>query len=412
MTLRDVWSRTALLCASAAVALVAYAGEASADMVQTNDGKWWPADFQAVKDSNLGPEDEPADDLLRLTEEYKVTAEYDTVKLSRGGFNRPAGQVRKIRTSDRAGQAFKRGLLNADAGHWQDAAQDFLDAQNDASPAGKQEAMYLREEALAQVPDVDGAKQAAQDMLAAFPKSFYFANAQILLARVAASTGTGSISKPLAAVAEAPGMNARDMLQAEWWRIKILEEGSGKWDAARQSYEKLADAAGKAPPEEGGIIRQQAQVGIANALVGAGKQAEAQPYYEKAIAESRDPAVLAAAYAGLGDVVFSMAKDQQRAGKPKEALETLGTVVLHYLRVSLLYKDQADFDVLTRTLENQAKAFSAMFDISGMKDCDAFRRAYASYEDLVRLLPDSPQKKQLIRDAKALLAKRDSSGCK
>ncbi len=412
MTLRDALSRAALLCAAGTLSLATLARDARADMVQTTDGKWWP-ESQEVKDAAIAADDEPGDDLLRLTEEYKVTAEYDVVKLSKGGFNKPAGLVKRILTTPRAAnQVFKEGLIEASGNDFKAAAEAFGTASADLEGGAKQEALYLRVQSYAYDGDADKAKAAADELLAAFPKSFWLCEVQVLKAKIAAGD-TSAVEKLLAAVKDAPGMNARDSFRAEYWRIFLNEENRSKFDAARASYTKLISAVEATAASEAAGARQQAQVGIGNCLVGTGKHADAEAQYLSAIADARDPDVLAGAYAGLGDVTYMKARELQQAKKGEEAKAKLEDATLHYLRVTLLYKEAVqDNTPVLHAYENQIKVLVSLFELTNSKDCELAKRAYASYKELSDLMPDGPNKRQLIRDAKAFDEKRTAAGCK
>ena len=260
--------------------------------------------------------------------------------------------------------------------------------------------------------DADKAKAASDDLLAAFPKSFWFCDVQILRAKIA-SGDSSAVDKTLAAVKDAPGMNARDAFRAEYWRIFLNEENRQKFDAARASYAKLVSSVETTAAAEAAGARQQALVGIGNCLVGLGKHAEAEAQYLNAVADAVDPDVLAGAYAGLGDVTYMKARALQQEKKAEEAKAKLEDATLHYLRVTLLYKEAVqDTTPVLHAYENQIKVLVALFELTNQKDCELAKRAYASYKELSDMMPDGPPKKQLIRDARAFDEKRTAAGCK
>jgi hypothetical protein len=79
--------------------------------------------------------------------------------------------------------------------------------------------------------------------------------------------------------------------------------------------------------------------------------------------------------------------------------------------VTTLYSKSGDPSVL-RALENQARVFIALFEMGGSKDCELASRAYSSFVELTKMLPDGPQKRGIVRAALEFDQKRDAAGCK
>jgi tetratricopeptide (TPR) repeat protein len=382
----------------------------SADMILTADGKWTPLGEGVPA---IAADDEPSDEVLTQSAEAKADATYETVKTNKG-FTKPAGLVRRIRSSDRvSNEAFRRALNDASSTFFQEAADGFLAASQDLQGFGKQDALWLRVEAYWSAGAADKVLAACDELFAAFPKTFYFAEAQIRRAKVAVAKGDlDAAQKALDAIKAAPGMNPRDLFRAEYYRVSLLLEAQKKQDAAAADYRKLVEQIDREKDAaQGATTRQQALVGLGNSLLAAKKLAEAKGFYEKAT-EARDADVLAGAYAGLGDVSVAEAKALREGGNLKEAKQKLEEAVLAYLRVTVKYRTEVEEDgPVLRALDNQARVFVALFDMSGGKDCELANNAYGAYWDLSKMLPDGPQKKAVVRDALAFKERRDAA-CK
>lgn len=380
-----------------------------ADMAQTANGQWVPVPQGVPAPAGS---DEPTDDLLSASSDARLDATYEAVK-SNKGFSKPAAEVVRLRASARAtNEAFRQALNDASSGFFQEAADGFLAAAGGLQGFDKQEALWLRVQAFAEAQAVDRVGGAIDELLAAFPKSFYFADAHILKAKVAVQKGDvdGAVAA-LAAVKSAPGMNARDLLRAEYNRINLTLELQRKYDDAAADYRKLVADAEKADPAVGAVTAQQSLVGLGNCLLATKKDQEARTFFDRATG-SRDTSVLAGAYAGLGDIGLTEARALRDGGKLKEAKARLEEALLDYLRVTTLYRTADDVGPILRSLENQARVFIALFEMSGNKDCELATRAYGSYVELSRLLPDGPQKRAIVRAALEFDQKREAAGCK
>ena len=387
-----------------------------ADMVQTTDGKWFglpepkPAPGEPPP-TVLGPDDSPTDDMLMQSENWRVDASYETVK-GGGGFSKPAGIVKRIVSVEHArNEAFKRAMVDASSEQWKDAAEGFAAAAAAIPGWGKQEALWLRASAYAQLGQKDETLAAITDLLAAFPKSFYFCDAQVLRAKIAVQSGDADgAAKALLSVAAEKGMNARDLYRAEYARINLTLELQKKYDEARVAYQKLADTISRGDSAQGEIPAQQANVGIGNCFVAVGKAKEAEPFFSKA-SESHNPDVLAGAYAGLGDIAQIQAKDL-KDGKEKNlgaAKARLEDSLLCYLRVTLHYNDDVEDEAaVMHALENQGKVYFILFDMGFGKEQELFDRGYNAYLQLWHKLGDgTPQKRtiqKLMAERKAALA--------
>jgi predicted negative regulator of RcsB-dependent stress response len=404
--------RSVLRFPGVAIALAVLGGigsAARADMVLTSNGQWTPMPQGAQP---LGAADEPTDDLLSASADARVDATYETVK-SNKGFSKPAAEVVKVRASARAtNEAFRQALNDASSSFFQEAADGFATAAAAGQLFDKQEALWLRVQAFAEAQAVDRVPGAIDDLLAAFPKSFYFADAHILKAKVAIQKGdVDGATAALAAIKAAAGMNPRDLLRAEYNRINLTLEIQRKYDEAAAAYRALVTDAEKADPTIGAVTAQQALVGLGNCLLATKKDAEARTCFDRATA-SHDTSVLAGAYAGLGDIGLTEARALRDGGKLKEAKERLESTLLDYLRVTTLYRTSDDVGPILRSLENQARVFVALFEMSGNKDCELATRAYGTYVDLSRMLPDGPQKRGIVRAALEFDQKREAAGCK
>jgi len=386
------------------------AARARADMVLTVDGKWRPVDDKAPA---LSADEDPPGDVIQSSAEAKLDAGYDTVKLSRGGFSTSAGLVSKLVLAER-NEAYIQALNNASSNFFEDAADGFLAASNEMQGFGKQIALYSRVQAYQSMGDSTKALAAADELLAAFPKSYWFCDVYLLKARVAATKNSedaaDDVTKLLATITSAPGMNNRDLFRAEWTRIFLTLETRRKFDEAEKAYRDLVAKIEKTDAVQGAVVRQQALVGVGNCLVQGKKEAEARGFFEKAT-ESRNTDVLAGAYLGLGNVALSEAKALRDADKRAEAKAKLEEAVTQYLRVTVHYKllGVDDDSPVLEALARQAKVFVALFEMSGNKDCESADRAWKTYRELVDALPAGAAKSGYIKEYKAFDEKKKAA---
>jgi len=407
-------SRLSRLVAGAVLGLAVLGSSAApvwADLILGPDGKWVPAPL--AKEAPVpGPNDEPTDEHIRESAPVQVDAGYDLVKNNRG-FNKPAGVVRRILSSDQlTNPAFAQAMNDARSSYYQEASDGFAAAAAEVTGFGKQLALYYRVEMLANMGEPGAVLGAIDDLLAAFPKSYFFVDVHVTRAKIALSKGSAEeATKALEAVKTAPGMNARDALRAEWTRIYLTLELGRKYDDAAAAYRALVTAAEKASDGQGETTKQRALVGLGTCLVMTKKEAEAKAFFDKAT-ESRNSDVLAGAYNGLGNVAVAEAKALREAGKLPEAKAKLEEAVLHFLRVSVKYKTEINEPgAVLDSLGNLTKVFATLFEMSGNKDCELADRCYKSYVELVGMMDAGPQKNSLVRDAKAFDEKRKAAGC-
>jgi tetratricopeptide (TPR) repeat protein len=399
-----------MLALAAAVLCVPTGGTALADLVQTSDGAW----HGLPRDVKLAPGEEPGPEHVAASSDFKADATYETVKAR--GWTTSAGLVKQILASDQEGIAvFKEGMAQWNGNLPKDAAESFAAAAEEASGSmGKQQALFFRMLALADANEAPAALGAADELLAAFPNSYYFCDVQILRAKVAVGDAA-AVTKALEGVKSAAGMNARDVFRAEHMRISLTLELAKKYDEARQAYEALIQQIDRGDKAQGALTRHRAQVGVGNCLLRANppQMAEAKAAFEKILATADDPDALAAAHAGLGDVAFSTARSLQDQKKLPEAKEQLTEATLHYLRVTLVYRDRVtDSTPVLTAYENMAKAFVALFDQSGGKDCTAAANAYSAYFDLHGMLGAGPEKNRIAREAREFNNRRKEAGCR
>jgi tetratricopeptide (TPR) repeat protein len=396
------------------------APSAGADIVLLKDGKAAPPKFK------LAPGTEPTEEELEESGRDNLELAYDAAKVG-GTTVRPADVVKIWSTSALANEPFKTGMRNAASGFFDVAAGDFQSASEELKgAAAKQLALYNRLLCLANTNDLAGTLSAADDFLAAFPKTYYYGPVQQMRAKILANQNNMPESAAaLKAVVDAPGMNARDRYECEVTRIFLTEyskagKDKAKYAAAEKSYRALVDAIerdrDKADAE---APRLKALVGVGKCLVFQGKPSDARKSFESVIAApvaARDHTLLGAAYSGLGNVVFAEAQEAQSkaAGneeQKKKARALLDDAALHYLRVAVHYKDAAEVADLYNAKLNLARVFATVFTLSGDKDCDLGRRAYTWFGQAVDMLPQGEERRQRVQEGKDLKQRLDQN-CK
>jgi hypothetical protein len=376
---------------------------ACSDMLLGKDG--WIG--QAKDAPAVSPDDDPPDEVLANSASTKIDAAYDVVKA--GASSIPAGQVRKILSDESVtNEEFRKASTDASAHLYKEAAEGFSSAAGRLTGMAKQHALWSAVQAYQAAGLADETNAAIDALLTAFPKSYYYAPAQTIRARVLLSKGDlEGAKRAFAAIAAEKGMNLRDAYRAEYMRIFLTEEAQRQWDAARGDYQKLIDTISRGDQALGAVAGQLATVGLGNTLVQGKKPADALALYTRAT-ESHDPDVLAAAYAGLGDVAFGEAKALRDEKKLAEAKAKLEEASLHYLRVTVLYRADAQEEApVLRSLDNQASVFKVLFEMSGQKDLDALDKACNAYYQLYQALDDgTPAKKAAVRTYNELVKTR------
>lgn len=105
----------------------------------------------------------------------------------------------------------------------------------------------------------------------------------------------------------------------------------------RDALDKISTQAGSQYPR----VRNRAEVAIAESLLASKKFSEAEPIFTDITENSKaEPRTLAAAYTGLGDCLFKRGADNKDEA---ERTKLLKSALLAYMRVVVVYKDQAQY---------------------------------------------------------------------
>ncbi|MBL8803949.1 MAG: tetratricopeptide repeat protein [Planctomycetes bacterium] len=123
--------------------------------------------------------------------------------------------------------------------------------------------------------------------------------------------------------------------------------------------ERVVEIAGQAGTQYP-IVRSRAKVAEAETYIeGETKDfAKALKIYQEVVKDPKaDDLTLAGAYTGLGDCLFQQGAEQLKAGAP-EAPATLKECVFAYMRVAVVYKDQARF--VPKAMYYAGRAFDLM----------------------------------------------------
>jgi tetratricopeptide (TPR) repeat protein len=267
---------------------------------------------------------------------------------------------------------------------------------------------------------------AAQELLDAFPKSYYFAPVQILRSRVMLARGDRKgAQERLDSIGTAPGMNARDYFDAKIEKIylfsfKTAGRNKAKYAETRGLYDQLVKEieGRRGGTEEAGIQRLKALVGIGKCLVFEDDFVKARPYFDKVVGDGLsllDKQLLAQAYTGMGDVTYAAVKKELAAGNVDKARlpdiqDQLTQAALHYLRVAKFYVENAGDELYPATV-GVARVWATQFTIGGEKDCDLAQRASKFFFEAHKMLPNGETKSLLTNEVRQFLAKRDEA-CK
>lgn len=411
-----------LWAATAAILLFTTASTARADVIQTCDGQWWPKKIR----EEMADAEAPSDSVLRESGRNNLELQYDTVKI--GGVQISASNVCQIFSTTAFENAhFRQGDTHGQSRYWPEAADSFGEAAEALKGAAKQIAMYNRVTCLRYSGDVAKTFDAAQQLLDAFPKAYYFAKVQDLRARVMLiRKDAKGAKKALSAVIAAPGMNARDYFDAKVNNVYLLQfKSAGKdkknYARARSAYEMIVKEIDTrtGARKEAGIQRLKALVGIGKCLVFEQDFKKARPYFDQVVtdkASAQDQQLLAQAYTGLGDVKYASVKKDlagtEKLDKAKlpEIQARLTDAGLDYLRVAKFYVESAGDELYPATI-GAARVWATQFTLDGETDCELARRAGKFFFEAHSMLPRGETKRLLTSEAKRFFAKRDEA-CK
>jgi len=418
--------RIRLLFAALAAGLVVPAVAASpaqADILVLRDGRVLP------KDAGVEPGQIPNDEQIEASRGKKLEPlGFDVVKL--GGIDVPPGMILTVYTNDSwSNTEFTSGDRAAAGNLFDQAAENFRLAAEGLRGNSKQLALWKRAAALAELDDPAPMVAAIDDLLAEFPKSLFLGDVLRRRARALAAKGDkAGVTATLDKVTTAAGMNKHDLHETELLRIfieQVVQAGrnTAAWAAAEAAYRGRLkaienDVAAKAELED---LRLKALVGIGRSLVGQDKAADARGPLEQVVASPvalSDKATLAAAYSGLGDVLFLEARQLQAKSAGDEAAkkragEMLDHALLHYLRVTEFYYDDADRGDLTSARANAARVFVSIFTLSNDKDCEAAAKALNYFQGASKgIAQNTLEYQQLVKEYRALKARMEKVPCK
>ncbi len=414
--------RTRILGAAlAALVIMLLAVPARCDVVDLTDGK---AKIRLPKDVETPWGMVPTDAELRDSGTGNLKMAYDEASLGRQRF--PAAQIVEIYlTAAYANTPFNNGENYGRSGYWNEAAEAFRQAATELEGASKQWALYKRMIATTSTGNDRAVLQAANDVLASDPKTYYFGPAQELRARLFAKNGQMKDAiATLQKVIDAEGMNVRDYFSAKYlqtWLTKSVPAMSANsadaWKEAVQAYDALLlELKNHRNSELASVPRFKMLMSKGEALRSLGQREPALKIFDEIIAnanESTDKTVLAGVYYGLGDLVYDEATTMQAkstSSTSKEKVKALlDQAALHYLRVILLYGDYADSRDRFGATRGAARVFKDIFHLSGDKDCDAAHKSYKYYRDAVQMMDQGEEKRLLYNEALALKDQMNAS---
>jgi tetratricopeptide (TPR) repeat protein len=376
------------------------------------------ADILVLKDGTVLPKgvkaaagELPSDEDFEASKGHAVDPAYDVVKA--GGKDYPAAQVADVFVYDaEKNLAYKDGEVRASSRFWEEAAESYGAAAEELKGAAKQVALYKRVLCLANLGDLDATLAASDQLLAAFPKSYWFGPVQVKRALIFASRNKADEAvAALKTVAAAGGMNARDAFEAEYTRAWLtkMRDARTKEDvaAAEKEFRDLVEAIERHPRgrQDAADQRLKALGRYTKAMVLQGKVAEARPILDQAIAQATkmtDRGVLSVVRAARGDALFSAAKAAMDSGKKDDAKTLSYEAILDSLYVADFAADFAETSDAFNATQNAARLWRNLFAMTGDKDCELARRAYEWYAAAVNMLPTGEEKRALVREAKAL----------
>ncbi len=406
--------------AIAAFLLLNATAAAHADIIRTRDGQWWPQKIQ----KDMEGADAPSDEVLKRSGRNNLDLAYDSVTL--GGKKFSASDVTDIfATAAYESLSYKNGERQAQSGYWAEAAANFAEAAENLKGASKEIALYWRVWCLARTNNAAKTFDAAQELLDAFPKTYYFAKVQDMRARILINRrDRRGAEAELGKVVAAPGMNARDYFEAKLatiylFKFKAAGKDKKKYAAARAEYERIVrEINSRSAQKIAGIQLLKAQVGQGKCHVYEGDFSEALPHFNTVINDEtslEDQGLLAQAYTGRGDVRYAAIKKELAGGNVKEdQLErvtgALTEAALDYVRVAKFYVESAGDDLYPATV-GAARVWATHFTLTGEKDCDLAKRAAKYFFAAHKLLPRGEARRLLTNEVKRFLAKRDEA-CK
>jgi len=397
--------------------LLAWIATAEADILDTSDGIRLPK-----KDEIKTPWGEfPRDEELKESGKNNLDLNYEEFDI--GKVRGPAGQVARIYITEAitGNVEFQAAETHAERGFWMEASQAFRAAAESLSGLAKEVALYKCMVATANTNDPESTLRAADALLAANPKGYYFGPAQETRARAFATLGRmNDATAALQLVLEAPRMNVRDYFSAAylkaWLTTYIGARSKEQFATAEKAFKDLLTELDRRPQKELATVpRLRILMSLAASIRNQGRSDEAKGMYQqilKAAGETTDASVLAGVYYGLGDVAFEEASALQSraAGAPelkKQVRDMLDQAALHYLRVLLLYKDAADQREVYGATQGAARVFATIFTVSNEQDCEAASRAYDYYRQAVDMQPSGEMRRQLVREGRALKKRMD-----
>lgn len=390
-------------------------------MIRLRDGQWLPKKLS----EKMGKAKAPNDWMLKQSGKNNLELAYDKCGVGRETVS--ASEVAEVfSTTAFENEFFRNGDLQGQAGAWLEAADSFAQAAENLKGAAREIAMWKRVLVLAETGDLDLTMKAIDELLTAFPKSYYYAEARDKRARILLSKGKGAdAKKELDQVIAAPGMNARDYFEAKLAKIRfftLIPAGSdvAKIAAARKEYERTAsEIRGRTgAAQEAAIQLLKANTGVGRCLVYEGDYDKALNVLQAVVDEKKsiqDRGLLARAYAGMGDAVFAKVKAELKTGNvQKEELdriqEALTTAALHYLRTSKFYVEVAGDDLFPAT-SGLARVWATQFELGGEKDCDLGKRAVKAYYEAHGMLPRGEKQRLFTAEAKTFIDKYNAA-CK
>lgn len=352
------------------------------------------------------------------TNNLKLTYEAFELGRTRGD----AAQVARVyATAAFENVDFRLGERHGERGYWTEAVQAFVSAADDLSGVAKQVALHMRMLAAANTNDPALAMRAADEVLAADPKVYYYGPAQETRARIFAQAGRmREALTALKQVTDAPGMNVRDYFNAAylsvWLTAYIRADSMQAFAKAETAFRDLLTELERNPRRQlADVPKQKIMMSLAACVRSQGRGNEAKQVFEEilgSVSELTDESVLVGVYYGLGDVAVEEAAELQKKAQAnpqvrKKVRELLDAAALHYLRVILLYKDYAGQRELFGATRGVARVFSTLFTVDGEKDCETAKRSYDFYRQAVQLQPRGEARRLLVLEAKTHKARMD-----